>query len=208
MKKTIFQEIKEQEKRNVLLLLTGPTGSGKDAIFNSLLKDDPSIIKIITTTSRSMRTNEKEGNPYYFVNREKFEKLISEGAFFEWVEFRGQLYGTQKKTLTNALSKKVDVIWHIEAKGIKNIKNKVKEMVENSAFVYLTTKSIDVLINRVAKDEGDKIKTRWNESLVKWEMEQYDDCDYLVVNQDGKLSEAIAEIKAIIKTKKLEIKKV
>lgn len=208
MKKTIFQEIKEQEKRNVLLLLTGPTGSGKDAVFNSLLKDDPSIIKIITTTSRPMRDNEKEGNPYYFVNREKFEKLISEGAFFEWVEFRGQLYGTQKKTLTNALSKKVDVIWHIEAKGIKNIKNKVKEMVENSAFVYLTTKSIDVLINRVAKDEGDKIKTRWNESLVKWEMEQYDDCDYLVVNQDGKLSEAIAEIKAIIKTKKLEIKKV
>ncbi len=66
------------------------------------------------------------GTPYHFVSREQFEQLIAEGAFFEWVEFRGELYGTQKKTLQDALATGNGVIWRIEAKGVKNIKRKNK----------------------------------------------------------------------------------
>src|SRR5437763_177518 len=97
-KKPLENEIIEQKKRNVLLVLTGPSGSGKDTVIADLLKHDPRIKRVITTTSRQMRAQEKEGEPYHFVVREKFEQMIAEEAFLEWVEFRGELYGTQKKT--------------------------------------------------------------------------------------------------------------
>src|SRR5688572_16004324 len=103
IEKTVDQEAESQKKRGVLLVLTGPTGAGKDTVFKKLQEKDPSIIKIITTTSREPRNGESEGNPYYFLTRDEFEKKITEDAFFEWVEFRGELYGTQKKTLMDAL---------------------------------------------------------------------------------------------------------
>jgi len=203
--KTIFEEIQDQKSRGVLLVLTGPTGAGKDSLFELLLQD-PSIIKITTTTSRSLREKESEGNPYHFISRQEFEKMIADSAFFEWVEFRGELYGTQKKTLENALKKNVNVIWHIEAKGVKNIKQKVKEMVKRSVFVYLTANSVEELKRRVEIDENNnKMHKRWNESLVNWEMEQYDDCDYLVVNEHGRLKETASQILSIMETKKLEV---
>lgn len=204
-KKTVDQEADDQKKRGVLLVLTGPTGAGKDTVFKKLQEKDKKVIKIITTTSREPRKGEQEGNPYCFLSRDAFEKKIIEDAFFEWVEFRGHLYGTQKKTLTSALEKNVDVIWRIEAKGVKNIKEKVKKMVSRVVFVFLTA-PVAVLKHRVQKDEGDaKFNTRWNQSLVVWEREQYGDSDYLVFNEQDNLEKAVEDIRSIMKAKKLEI---
>src|SRR6185312_11877796 len=150
--KPIFDEIAEQKMRGVLLVLTGPTGAGKDTVFGELMKRNPSLVKVTTTTSREMRDVETEGNPYHFIPRGDFEQKIADGAFFEWVEFRGQLYGTQKATLQKALETGKDVIWHIDAKGVKNIKGKVKELCERSAFVFLTAPDIDILKERVQQD--------------------------------------------------------
>ncbi len=202
----IFQEIKDQNKRGVLLILTGPSGAGKDTVIARLMEKHPEIIKIVTTTSRSMRENESEGKPYHFISREEFEERIAEGAFFEWVEFRGELYGTEKKTLLEALNKGVTVIWKIETKGVKNIKEKIKQMVPRVAFVFLTAESIDAMRERVYQDEGaDGAKKRWHEPLVVWEMRQFTDCDYLVVNKNSNLDSAVEQIESILEAKRLEI---
>lgn len=203
--KDISKEIEEQKKRGVLLVLTGPTGAGKDTVFARLLEENSNIVKIVTTSSRDKRESESEGNPYYFIPRAEFEQKIADGAFFEWVEFRGHLYGTQKATLSDALKTGKDIIWHIDAKGVKNIKEKVKEMDDRSAFVFLTAPSIDVLKQRVIKDEKHLVHHRWNEPLVMWEMEQYDDCDYLVINEDGSIEETVGKVKAIMDVKRQEI---
>lgn len=204
MKHSVDEESADQKKRGVLLVLTGPTGSGKDTLFAKLLEKDPKILKIITTTSREKRVNETEGNPYFFLTREEFEKQISKDAFFEWVEFRGALYGTQKKTLMDALEKGVDVIWRIEAKGVKNIQTKVKAMVPRCVFVFLSS-PVEMLEKRVKKDEGEGFLKRWNESLVTWEREQYDDCDYLVFNEQDDLEVAVDAVLTIMNAKRLEI---
>lgn len=201
----INKEISDQKKRGVLLVLTGPTGAGKDTVFAHLMQQNPHIVKITTTSSREMREAESEGNPYYFIPRSEFEQKIASGAFFEWVEFRGHLYGTQKATLEKALKTGNDVIWHIDAKGVKNIKEKVKEMSQRSVFVFLTGPSVSVLKERVQKDEQHLMHHRWNEPLVVWEMEQYDDCDYLVINEDGNIEETVKKVKAIMDAKRQEI---
>lgn len=207
MHNSIFEEIKQQKNRGVFLVLTGPTGSGKDALYKVLLDKNPNLERIITTTSREKRSGESEGNPYNFVTREKFEGMIANKEFFEWVEFRGNLNGTPKTQIDNALNSGQDTVWKIEAKGVKNMGKKIKEIAERSIFVYLTAPSIETLHERVKKDEGQAVDHRWNESLVIWEMEQYDDCDYLVVNEDGKLEEAAEKVLAIMEAKRLQIVK-
>jgi guanylate kinase len=202
----IFDEIGKQKGRGVLLVLTGPSGSGKDTVFSRLKSDDNSVVRIITTTTRKPREGEIDGVHYFFVKREEFEDKISHQEFFEWVEFRGELYGTRKKTLEDALLSGHDVIWRIEAKGVKNIKSKIKSLAPRSVFVYLTAESIEKMHDRVIGDEGrEGMQKRWNEALVMWEIRQYSDCEYLVVNPDGMLENTLSSIRAIMLSKKLEI---
>jgi guanylate kinase len=205
MHKKIFEEIQNQKSRNVLLVLTGPTAAGKDALLNKFLLKHPHTEKIVTTTSRPMRETESERNPYHFVAREQFEEMVSEHAFYEWVEFRSDLYGTQKKTLENALKTGNDVVWKIEAKGVKNIKEKMEEAFPRSVFVFLTAPSVETMHERVERDEGKAEHHRWNEALVKWEMDQYDDSNYLVVNEEGKLDKTLEKVEAIMEAKRQEI---
>jgi guanylate kinase len=205
MKQLLFKEVEEQKNRGVLLVLTGATGVGKDTVLNSLQFKKPSIIKIVTTTSRTIRKNESEGNPYYFLSHEEFKKRVEDGAFFEWTEFRGDLYGTRKETLEKALSAGTDVVWRIDVRGVINIKEKIKQLTDRAVFVFLTA-SFDVLIERVKEEEGEEgFLRRWNEALVRWEMENYGVCDYLVANENGKLEQTTSEIIAIIQAKRLEI---
>src|SRR3989338_3018471 len=102
MSKPIEEEGSLQKTRGVLMVLTGPTASGKDTVFARLQEENPQFVRLITTTSRTPREDESEGNPYHFISRDEFEDKISKHDFFEWVEFREHLYGTEKKTLSEA----------------------------------------------------------------------------------------------------------
>lgn len=202
------QELIEQQNRGVLLVVTGPSGSGKDTLITALKKKYPQLSWIVSTTSRELRDGESDGKPYHFVSRERFEELIAEGAFFEWVEFRGELYGTQKQTLLDGVHSGHDVVWKIETKGVKNIKAKIKQMVPRSAFVFLMADSMQAMKERVTKAEGiEGAKKRWNESLVIWEMKQYEDCEYVVLNKDGNVEDALAKLGSILEAKRLEIQR-
>lgn len=186
------------KKRGVLLVLSGPTCAGKDAVMRQLLERNSNLIRLVTTNSRPKREEEIEGVDYYFVSREEFEKLISEGAFFEWVEYRGEYRGGQMKHVVEAFDSGKDVIWRIETKGVKNIYEKVKEQFSNSAFVMLTA-PISVLRRRAEKRKTeDQEWTNWSMDMAKWEMDQKENFDFVVENKEGQLKETVKKIETIM----------
>lgn len=186
------------KKRGVLLVLSGPTCAGKDAVMRRLLTRNVNLIRLVTTNSRPKRAEEIEGVDYYFVSREEFERLISQGAFFEWVEYRGEYRGGQAKHVAEAFSSGKDVIWRIETKGVKNIYQKVKEQFPNSVFVMLTA-PISVLRHRAEKRKTeDQEWTNWSMDMAKWEMDQKENFDFVVENKEGQLTKTVEEIETIM----------
>ena len=199
-------EVEAQKKRGVLIILTGPTAAGKDTVMKALLQKRTNLIRMVTTNSRPLREGEAEGTDYHFVSREDFEKLISEDAFVEWVEYLGHYKGGQKKHLEEALASGKDVIWRIDVRGVKNIRTIIEEMVEDpessvqsAVFVFLAPPDLETLERRM-KARGSENEQVWAQglNLAKWELEQFDDCDYLVVNEDEKLEDAIKAVESII----------
>jgi guanylate kinase len=194
----ILKELEEQKKRGVLLVLSGPTCAGKDEVMRTLLKRNKQMQRLITTNSRPKRPDEKEGVDYYFVSREEFERLISEGAFFEWVEYRGNYRGGQVKHVEEALASGNDVVWRIDVRGVKNIYKKVKQMVPYSVFVMLAS-PIEILKKRSEKRKTeDKKWEDWSMNMAKWELEQWRDFDYVVFNEQERLNRTVELVEMIV----------
>jgi len=211
----IQKEIENQKKRGVLLVLTGPTCAGKDTVMQKLLSRNKNMVHLVTTTSRPKRPGEVEGKDYHFVDRNEFERLISENAFLEWVEYLGHYKGGQKRHVEEALSSGKDVIWRIDVRGVKNIKKRVKEMIQDpsspisaTAFVFLAPPDLTTLKRRMEKRATEDRKVQKSGlDLAIWEMDQYDDSEYLVINVDDKLDKAVERVEFIVEAERIRVRK-
>jgi len=202
----IGQEFADQEKRKILVVISGPTCAGKDSVVQELLKRNQSMTRLVTTNSRAKRKEEKEGVDYFFVSKKEFEKLIAKEAFFEWVEYRGDYRGGQKKHVKEALNSGKDVIWRIDVRGVKNIYERVKDEIPHSVFIFLG-EELPVLEQRMKQRATEDKRWRdWSTSRAKWELAQFRDFDYVVPNRQGKLRETVDIVEAIIEAKRREVR--
>ena len=202
----LIQEIEEQKKRGILIVISGPTCAGKDSVVRELLKKNGNICRLVTTNSRPKRPEEKEGLDYYFVSRTEFEKLINKDAFFEWVEYRGDYRGTQKRHIEEALKSGKEVLWRIDVRGVKNIREKVKKTFPCSAFIFLA-EALPVLEKRMKRRASEDKKWQdWSLARAVWEMKQYHDFDYLVINEEGKLQRTVELVRMIIEAERRRVK--
>ncbi len=181
----------------VLLIISGPTCAGKDTVMRKLLDKNKKMQRLVTTNSRPKRSDEKEGEDYYFVSLEEFEELIAKDAFFEWVEYRGHYRGGQKKHVDEALKSGKDIVWRIDVRGVKNIYDKVKEFYPRSAFIFLTA-PLKVLKERIRERGVDSFKEQeWSIRRARWELRQGQSFDYIVENKDRHLKEAVEAVEGI-----------
>lgn len=204
---SIDNELSKQEKRNLLIVLSGPTCCGKDTVMRELLKRRKNMVRLVTTNSRAKRADEKEGVDYYFISKDEFGDLIAKDAFFEWVEYRGDYRGTQKKHVKEALAAGRDVIWRIDVRGVKNIRRKVKKEIPNSVFIFLAI-TLDVLKQRMKEraTEDDKKWGKWSADRAVWELKQYRDFDYVVHNKEGRLKETVLMAEKIIEAERKRVR--
>ena len=179
-----------------LIIISSPSGGGKDAVINALLKIFPNSARLVTTTSRPPRPGNKEGVDYFFISKNEFEEKIKEDAFLEHNIYSENYYGVEKMRLNEALEKHSLVFTQIEVNGKHNLD---KQSIEHLA-VYLLPENIDVLRARIERRGGlNKAQIDERIEVAKREIEASTDYDYRVVNVQGKLAETVEKIVEIIK---------
>lgn len=181
-----------------LLLLLGPSGSGKGTVMEYLKKNFPEFKFPPSYTTREMRPGEVEGEVYHFVSEEEFKRKISEGKFLEWaIVHEDNYYGTKKEEILDALEAGQNVAREVDVQGVKSIRKILGK--ENVITLFITTPSWEELKERIlsrADMTDEELKKR--EESYKDELKFAEECDYKVENQTGKLGDTLAKIYDIV----------
>ena len=175
------------------IVLSAPSGAGKSSIIEGVRSRVSNLEYSVSHTTRSPRRGEANGVHYHFVSKERFEKMIDEGAFAEWAMVYDNYYGTAYETLEGELRKGNDVILDLDPVGAKNIKKRFLDAV----LIFVVPPSLEVLEDRLRgrrTDSEDTIKKRLEHA--RSEMREAQGYDYIVVN--NVLATAIEEVACII----------
>lgn len=185
-------------ERNLLLVISGPSGAGKGTICKALVDKHPEKIQCaISATSREVRPGETENQTYYYIGKEEFIRKIDEDGFLEYAEVYGNYYGTLIEEVQRLFGLKSDVILEIEMQGALQIRKKNKDAI----LIFIMPPSFKVLRDRLLKRKRDceeDIQNRLDK--VANELKYIKDYDYIVVND--RLDDAVAKIESIITAEK------
>ena len=193
----------KQKKQGQLIVISGPSGAGKDTIVENVINNNSNIWLSVSATSRSIRKGEKEGVNYFYLTKEEFEERIENNYFLEYAKYADNYYGTPKEEIIKKLDKGIDVILVIEIEGAK----KIKELVPESLFIFIMPPSEKELLKRLSgrkTEDKEKIIKRFN--IAYQEMNEVTKYNYVVVNDN--LTEAISKVEAIIKAEKCRVDRI
>ena len=195
--------IKQKEKGS-LIVISAPSGSGKGTIISELLKNDNKGRWLsVSTTSRSIRTNDIPGVTYNFVSEEEFKTKIEEDYFLEYTNYSGNYYGTPKEYINEKLNKGIDVILEIEIEGASNI----KKIFPDAICIFIMPPSLKELVRRLKKrgtDSDEKIIERFKKAYQ--EINEVTKYNYVVVNDN--IEDAVSKVEAIIKAEKCRVDRI
>lgn len=180
-------------KGGVLIVLSGPSGVGKDSVLDVLKQIYPSAGKCVTMTTRRPRDGEVDGVDYTFVSVEDFKKRIDDGGFLEYAEVHGNFYGTPRAKVEENLKLGADIILKIDVQGAMAVKRKMSSAV----LVFLLPPSMEELERRLRSrltETDAELATRL--ANAQNELEQIPHYDYIVINDV--ISKAAEELKAVI----------
>lgn len=180
-----------------VLVIAGPAGSGKDSIARELLKRSPNFTLMVTATTRAMRPGEEEGKNYYFFTNERFQRELKAGNILEhyYREDTDTYYGTYKPDIEGKLKAGKNVIAVVQIVGAKFLKQHY-----GATTIFVVPPSLDALERRI-RNRAPVSDIEWQERLAYTERELADEApwyDHRVVNEDGKLMEAVDSVVAIL----------
>ncbi len=179
--------------RGMLIVVSGPSGSGKGSICSELSKQRIDVTISVSVTSRPPRAEDIEGKSYYFKTEKEFGEMINKHELLEWVRYCDNYYGTPKKDLENKLDEGINVVLEIEVTGALN----VKKVYPDSVLVFIVPPRYEDLIDRLrgrGTEDEEVIRKRINKAIV--EIQSVKEYDYLVVNDT--VQNAVSQIEAII----------
>ena len=182
-------------RQGLLFVLSAPSGTGKDSVIKALKEQGMDFYVVPSVTTRPPRPGESEGNPYHFVSEEEFKQLVDEGELLEYADVHGNWYGQPRQVIRDNLRAGRDVLLKIDVQGAASIRRKVPQAI----FIFLVPSSLEELAQRLAtrQTETEEERLRRLADARKELMQQYW-YDYVVVNRQGHLQEAVDQLRAII----------
>lgn len=188
--------------RPVLVVISGPSGVGKDATLNRMKQSNHPFYFVVTATTRPKRPDEIDGVDYHFVSVGEFAEMIENNDLLEYAVVYGDYKGIPKKHVREALASGLDVIMRIDVQGAATI----RKLVPNAVTIFLIAESEDELVRRLRErktEEADKLKMRI--ATARQELKRLNEFDYVVVNRMDAQDDTAAKVLSIISAEKSRV---
>ena len=193
----------DRSSRPLLIVLSGPSGVGKDAVLARMKKLGRPFHYVVTATTRTKRAGEKNGVDYHFLSRKEFQQMIDKHQFMEWANVYGNYYGVPKDEITPALSKGVDAIVKVDVQGAATI----KKILPQAVFIFLMSPSGEELEKRLRKRRSESsTDLALRLEKAKGEIKSLPLFDYVITSRQNKLDEVVSQIDAIVAAEKRRVK--
>jgi len=179
--------------RGSIFVISAPSGAGKSTLIKRLMAASSGLRFSVSSTTRAPRAQEKHGRDYFFVSPRVFRRMISQGAFVEWADVYGHLYGTTHKQLCLAQKAGQDILLDIDVQGHQQVRQRLPEAVS----VFILPPSFQELSRRLRRrhsDAPEEIERRLQ--TAREEIAHWVEYDYLVVND--RLKDATQALRAIV----------
>lgn len=186
-----------ETRKGMLLVISGPSGTGKGTLIKRLMEEDKSLVFSVSATTRAPRPGEINGVHYHFVSDEEYDQLVADNAFVEHATVHGNRYGTLRSEVYDRLARGENVVLDIDVQGALKVIASEKEKVS----IFILPPSMKILRERLT-DRGteppEAVERRLHNAL--WEISQRDRYDYQVINDD--LEDCLHTLQAIIEAEK------
>lgn len=186
--------------KGLLIVLSGPSGTGKGTVCKALLKKRKDISLSVSCTTRTPRPGETDGVSYFFKSREEFESLIKQNEFLEYADVFSNYYGTPKSFVDAEIEQGKDVLLEIDVQGAL----KVKAAYPQGVYIFLVPPSMEELENRIRSrgtETAEQIEARLGKASAEMKlMRKY---DYRIVNEN--VDDVVCRIEAIMTAEKLRV---
>jgi guanylate kinase len=183
----------------LLIVLSGPSGAGKDSVCEVLRGWYPTMHKVVTATTRPVRPGEENGKDYHFISQPDFDHLLETGGFVEHATVYDHSYGVPRIEIEDPLAFGRDVIARVDVQGAATLKG----LFPDAVLIFVTPGSIDEGVRRMRERDLDtEAQQQHRTEIAASELEAARDFDYVVLNETGRLEEAASEIAKIIAAEK------
>lgn len=191
------------KKRGLLIVVSGPSGAGKDSVCNLVKEKNNNMWISISCTSREIRKGEEDGINYFYLTKEEFENKIKNNDFLEYAIYNNNYYGTPLYKIEENLNKGIDVVLVIEVQGAL----KVKKIYPDAVFIFVLPPSMEELKNRLIKrgtESTEKILERFKTAYK--EINEISKYNYVIVNNI--LDEAVSKMQSIIVAERCRVDRI
>jgi guanylate kinase len=190
------------EPHPLLVVISGPSGAGKDAVLRSMKEEGYPFHFVVTVTDRDPRPGEVDGKDYYFISTAQFRAKIEAGEFLEHANVYGDRKGVLKSEVRQALASGLDVVLRVDVQGAATI----RQLVPEAVAIFLTAPSEEELIGRLKERRTESAaKLRRRIATARAEMCRIPEFAYVVVNRQGQLHDAVRRIVAIMEAEKRRV---
>jgi guanylate kinase len=191
----------------LLLLIAGPTGTGKTTLCQRLVATHKEIERVVTCTTRAAREGEEPGVDYYFLNNAEFDEALANDEFLEWAQVHTWRYGTKKSAIFNKLARNVDLVVNVDVQGARAYRQALEShsnMRARLVTVFIMPPDMETIYDRLltrGQDSREQIERRMKTAL--YEVEQWVNQDYCIVT--GTKEQDYARLESIWRAEKCRV---